>query len=93
VYRVDSNDVGGPASDVEWACGELVDLPPVALLGLVAELRVAVDEVRAAALTAGMTAAQRLGWGLHQIANHTGVSHEQVRRLLAAASPGSPGRR
>jgi hypothetical protein len=32
---------------------------PAARLGLVAELRVALDEVTAAALTAGMTAAQR----------------------------------
>jgi hypothetical protein len=93
VYSVDSNDVAALRADVEWFCGELVELPPAARLGLVAELRVALDEVTAAALTAGMTAAQRQGWGLRQIANHIGVSHEQVRRLLAAASPGSPGRR
>jgi hypothetical protein len=90
---VDSSDVAALRAEVERFCGELVDLAPGTRLGLVAELRVALDEVTAAALTAGMTAAQRQGWGLRQIAKHTGISHEQVRRLLVAASPGSPGRR
>jgi len=63
VYSVDSNDVAALCADVEWFCGELVELPPAARLGLVAELRMALDEVTGAALTAGMTSAQRLGLG------------------------------
>ncbi len=51
-----------------------------------AELRAALDEVTTAALTAGMAAAQQEGWGLRRIAKFTGVSHEQVRRLLAASA-------
>ena len=40
MYSVDSNDVAALRVDVEWFCGELVELPPAARLGLVAELRV-----------------------------------------------------
>jgi hypothetical protein len=55
----------------------------------VAELRAALDAVTTVALTSGMTAAQQEGWGLRRIATFTGVSHEQVRRLLATASSNS----
>jgi class 3 adenylate cyclase len=77
-------------ADVERFCGELVELPPAVRLELVNELRAALDEVTTAALTAGMAAAKQEGWGLRRIATFVGVSHEQVRRLLAASSP-APG--
>jgi hypothetical protein len=80
-------------ADVERFCSDLVVLAPAIRLGLVTELRAALDEVTTPALTAGMTAAQQQGWGLRRIAKLTGISHEQVRRLLAVGSPGSPGRR
>jgi hypothetical protein len=80
-------------ADVERFCSELVGLSPAIQLPLVSELRSALDEVTAAALTAGMAAAQGQGWGLRRIAKFTGMSHEQVRRLLAAASTGLPDRR
>jgi hypothetical protein len=41
VYSVDLNDVAALRADVEWFCGELVDLPPAARLELVTELRLA----------------------------------------------------
>jgi hypothetical protein len=90
---VDSDAVALLRADVERFCDELVDLPPAVRLRLVAELRAALDEVTTAALTAGMTAAKQEGWGLRRIARFTGVSHEQVRRLLAvsAASAGQAG--
>jgi hypothetical protein len=71
-------------------CDELADLAPAVRLRLVAELRAALDEVTTAALTSGMAAAKQEGWGLRRIATFTGVSHEQVRRLLAAPAP-APG--
>jgi len=37
--------------------------------------------------------AEQEGWGLRRIAKFTGVSHEQVRRLLAASAPGASARR
>jgi hypothetical protein len=86
---MDADGVAFLRADVERFCGELVELPPAIRLRLVTELRVALDAVTTAALTAGMTAAQREGWGLRRIARFTGVSHEQVRRLLAAASSNS----
>jgi hypothetical protein len=76
-------------ADVERFCGELLELAPAVRLQLVTELRAALDEVTAAALTSGMVAAKEEGWGLRRIAAFTGVSHEQVRRLLAASAPAS----
>jgi hypothetical protein len=86
---MDSDGVAFLRADVERFCAELVDLPPAIQLRLVAELRAALDEVTAAALRAGMAAAQEEGWGLRRIARFTGISHEQVRRLLATAAPDS----
>ena len=86
---MDSDGVAFLRADVERFCGELVELPPAVRLRLVTELRAALDAVTTAALTAGMTAAQQEGWGLRRIAKFTGVSHEQVRRLLATASSSS----
>jgi class 3 adenylate cyclase len=74
-------------ADIERFCGELVELAPAVRLQLVTELRTVLDEVTTAALTAGMAAAKQEGWGLRRIAAFTGVSHEQVRRLLAASAP------
>jgi hypothetical protein len=86
---MDSDGVAFLRADVEQFCGELVDLPPAIRLRLVTELRAALDAVTTAALTSGMVAAQEEGWGLRRIAKFTGVSHEQVRRLLATTSPNS----
>jgi hypothetical protein len=71
-------------ADVERFCDELVDLAPAVRLRLVTELRAALEEVTTAALTASMAAAKEEGWGLRRIATFAGMSHEQVRRLLAA---------
>ncbi len=90
---MDSDGVAFVRADLERFCAELVDLPPAVRLRLVAELRAALDGVTTAALTAGMAAAQQEGWGLRRIAKFTGVSHEQVRRLLAASAPGASARR
>jgi hypothetical protein len=87
---MDPDGVAFLRADVERFCGELVDLPPAIRLRLVTELRAALDAVTTAALTSGMVAARQEGWGLRRIARFTGVSHEQVRRLLAAA-PAPPG--
>lgn len=71
-------------SDVERFCGELVGHPPAIRLRTVAELRAMVDEVTLSALASAMTSAQEEGWGLRRIAKFSDVSHEQVRRMLAA---------
>ena len=86
---MDSDGVAFLRADVERFCGALADLPPAVRLQLVTELRAALEEVTTAALTAGMASAKQEGWGLRRIATFTGMSHEQVRRLLAASSPGS----
>ncbi len=84
---MDSNRVAFLRAEVELFCGELADLPPAIRLRLVTELRAAVDAVTTGALTSAMAAARQEGWGLRRIGTFTGLSHEQVRRLLAAASP------
>jgi len=78
-----------PPGCVERFCGELVELGAAVRLRLVTELRAAVDAVTTVALTAGLAAAQQEGWRLRRIATFTGISHEQVRRLLATASSSS----
>ncbi|MGH3783210.1 MAG: hypothetical protein ACRDRO_21945 [Pseudonocardiaceae bacterium] len=42
------------------------------------------DEVMSAALAEAMASAHSEGLGLRRIASFAGVSHEQVRRMLAA---------
>jgi hypothetical protein len=84
---MDADGVAVLRADVERFCDELADLAPAVRLRLVAELRAALDEVTTAALTSGMAAAKQEGWGLRRIAAFSGVSHEQVRRVLAAPAP------
>jgi hypothetical protein len=81
---VTSDGVALLRSDVERFCGELVDHPPAIRLRILTELRAMVDEVTLSALASAMSSAQDEGWGLRRIAKFSGVSHEQVRRLLAA---------
>ncbi|MDP4505036.1 hypothetical protein [Nonomuraea turcica] len=69
-------------SDVERFCAELVGLAPAIRLRRLAELRVMLDSVVAAASRAAMADARGEGWGLRRIGQHAGMSHEQVRRLL-----------
>jgi hypothetical protein len=51
---------------------------------MLAALRVMVDQVMLSALSLAMVSARDEGWGLRRIAKFSGVSHEQVRRMLAA---------
>lgn len=85
---VSSEKVAFLRADVERLCGELAGLAPAVRLRVLAELRVAVDEVTSPALVAAMVAAQEEGWGLRRIGGIVGLSHEQVRRTLTASSPG-----
>lgn len=85
--RVSSEKVAFLRADVERLCGELAELAPAVRLRVLVELRAAVDEVTSPALAAAMAAAQVEGWGLRRIGAFVGVSHEQIRRLLAAAPP------
>ncbi|WP_131766820.1 hypothetical protein [Candidatus Protofrankia californiensis] len=82
-----SDGVAFLRADVERFCGELVDLAPAVRLRALAELRATVYEVTSVALASAMVAAQQEGWGLRRIAAFVGVSHEQVRRTLAASPP------
>jgi hypothetical protein len=58
---------------------------------MLAELRVMVGEVTLTALTSAMVSARDEGWGLRRIASFAGVSHEQVRRMVAAVNGVSAG--
>ena len=72
-------------ADVERFCAELVNHPPAVRLRSLAALRAMLDEVTLlAVLAVAMTSAREEGWGLRRIAKFLGVSHEQVRRMLAA---------
>jgi hypothetical protein len=62
----------------------VVVFAPAVRLRVLAELRAMVDEVVLTALTSAMVSAQDEGWGLRRIASFAGVSHEQVRRMVAA---------
>ncbi|MEU8378485.1 hypothetical protein, partial [Streptosporangium sp. NPDC048865] len=48
-----------------------------------AELRTMLEEVTGAALMVAMADARGGGWGLRRIGTSAGISHEQVRRMLA----------
>jgi len=82
---VSSERVAFLRADVERLCAELVELAPAVRLRVLAELRDAVGEVTAPALASAMAAAREEGWGLRRIGGMVGLSHEQVRRTLAAA--------
>jgi hypothetical protein len=70
--------------DVERFCRDVVDHPPAVRLRAVAGLRGMLDEVTTLALASAMASARDEGWGLRRIATFANVSHEQVRRMLAA---------
>lgn len=65
----------------------LAAVDPQLHLTTAADLRDTCDGLLAAALIDGMTRARDEGWGLRPIAAASHYSHEQVRTLLAAASP------
>ncbi|WP_436778355.1 hypothetical protein [Yinghuangia sp. YIM S09857] len=79
--------VGFLRSDVVRFCAELEELAPAVRLRLVEELRGALTGALDAARVEAMAAAADEGWGLRRIAAFCGVSHEQVRRLLAELRP------
>jgi len=84
---VSSEKVAFLRADVERLCAELAELAPALRLRTLTELRAAVDEVTSPALAAAMAAAQEEGWGLRRIGAFVGLSHEHVRRTLAAVPP------
>ncbi|MEV4251402.1 hypothetical protein AB0J63_49480 [Streptosporangium canum] len=78
-------------ADVERFCAELVGVAPAIRLARLAELRVVLEDVVAAASAQAMADARDEGWGLRRIGRQIGMSHEQVRRTLAETPP-APGR-
>jgi hypothetical protein len=86
--QVSAEKVAFLRADVERLCSELAELAPALRLRILTELRVALEEVTSPALAAAMAAAQDEGWGLRRIGAFVGLSHEQVRRTLAASAPG-----
>jgi DNA-directed RNA polymerase specialized sigma24 family protein len=66
----------------------LDELAPAIRLGLLEELRLALAGVVDEARMAAMATAVDEGWGLRRIGKFCGVSHEQVRRILAGARSG-----
>jgi tetratricopeptide (TPR) repeat protein len=76
-------------ADVERFCSDLVVLAPAIRLGLVTELRAALDEVTTPALTAGMTAAQQQGWGLRRTRSSPA---SRMSRSGGCSRLGHPGR-
>lgn len=74
-------------SDVDRFCREIADLAPAVRLRRLTELRAMLEEVTGAALMAAMADARGEGWGLRKIGTSAGISHEQVRRMLAESGP------
>ncbi|MEV6868077.1 hypothetical protein AB0M44_44740 [Streptosporangium subroseum] len=70
-------------ADVDRFCREIADLAPAVRLRRLAELRAMLEEVTGAALMVAMADARGEGWGLRRIGTSAGISHEQVRRMLA----------
>jgi hypothetical protein len=62
---------------------EVTLLPPIQRLRLLAELRHGLDEASGELVEDAIVAARADGWGLRRIAVAAGISHEQVRRVLA----------
>ncbi|MBX9386934.1 hypothetical protein ACFPZ0_00640 [Streptomonospora nanhaiensis] len=87
-------------ADIERVCAEFTGLAPAVRLRRIAELRAALDEATAHAQAMAMADARAEGWGLRRIGEFCGISHEKVRRILAAhpaprgegALPAGPGR-
>lgn len=89
---MDSEAVAFVRSDVERVCAEAAHLAPAVRLARLAELRSALEEALGQAEAAAMADARAEGWGLRRIGSFCGLSHEQVRRVLAAHSfPPGPG--
>lgn len=82
--------VGFLRSDVERFCRELDGLAPALRMRLLEELRSALVGALDEARVEAMEAAADEGWGLRRIGAFCGVSHEQVRRLLAERAEGGP---
>lgn len=74
-------------ADVERLCAEVSALAPAARLALLADLRAALGEATDSAMAAAIADARAEGWGLRRIGKFAGLSHEQVRRVLAASAP------
>ncbi|MGW3954647.1 hypothetical protein ACWEKM_27780 [Streptomyces sp. NPDC004752] len=70
-------------SDVERYCRELDGLAPALRMRLLEEMRNALVGALDEARVEAMAAAADEGWGLRRIGAFCGISHEQVRRLLA----------
>ncbi|MEV0632741.1 hypothetical protein ACI2LC_37430 [Nonomuraea wenchangensis] len=83
----ESEGVAFVRADVERFCAELVGVAPAIRLARLAELRVMLEDVVAAAAAEAMAEARDEGWGLRRIGRQIGMSHEQVRRTLAEPSP------
>ncbi|WP_409468685.1 hypothetical protein [Streptomyces sp. HC307] len=80
--------VGFLRSDVERFCQQLDGLAPALRMRLLGELRSALVGALDEARVEAMAAAADEGWGLRRIGTFCGVSHEQVRRLLAERQAG-----
>lgn len=74
---------------MERFCQQLDGLAPALRRRLLEELRSALVGALNEARVEAMAAAGEEGWGLRQIGAFCGVSHEQVRRLLAERRPGA----
>ncbi|GAB2468434.1 hypothetical protein [Streptomyces incanus] len=88
--EVSDPQVGFLRSDVERFCRELGGLAPALRMRLLEELRGALVGALDEARVEAMAAASDEGWGLRRIGVFCGVSHEQVRRLLAERAEGRP---
>jgi hypothetical protein len=75
--------VGFLRADVARFCYGLDGLAPAQRLGLVVALRTTLSGVVDAAMVSAMREAVAEGWGLRRVAQHAGMSHEQVRIRLA----------
>ncbi|MGW1616328.1 hypothetical protein ACWCQZ_44160 [Streptomyces sp. NPDC002285] len=82
--------VGFLRSDVERFCQQLDGLAPALRMRLLEELRSALVGALDEARVEAMAAASDEGWGLRRIGTFCGVSHEQVRRLLAERQADGP---
>ncbi|MFB4284314.1 hypothetical protein ACBJ59_54175 [Nonomuraea sp. MTCD27] len=83
----ESEGVAFLRADVDRFCREIADLAPAIRLRRLSELRVMLEEVTDAALNEAMADARGEGWGLRKIGTSAGISHEQVRRMLAEGRP------
>ena len=78
--------IGFLRADVARFCDGLDGLAPAQRLGLVVALRTSLVAVVDAAMVSAMREAVSEGWGLRRVAQHAGMSHEQVRIRLAESA-------